>query len=64
MTLLASVILTGQFGIDFERRINEISVFLGGIYMGFSCFDCCGRWSSRRYSFSSEVFWNSIEKKI
>jgi len=39
-------------------------VFLGGIYMGFSCFDCCGRWSSRRYSFSSEVFWNSIEKKI
>ncbi len=35
------------------NELNEIS--LGGVYFGFSCFDCCGRWSSRKYTLSTTV---------
>jgi hypothetical protein len=28
-------------------------ILTSGIYFGFSCFDCFGRWSSRKYALST-----------
>ncbi|CAF2776257.1 unnamed protein product [Rotaria sp. Silwood2] len=37
-----SMILLGSF------------ILTSGVYIGFTCFDCCGRWTSKRYSSSRE----------
>ncbi|CAF5049066.1 unnamed protein product, partial [Rotaria sp. Silwood1] len=29
-------------------------IIISGVYIGFTCFDCCGRWFSRRYTLSKE----------
>lgn len=50
MTLLGSFIITCK-KICFLWSVVRWRIFdLGGIYFGFSFFDCCGRWSSRRAS--------------
>jgi hypothetical protein len=54
MTLLGSFILTSRFLIFFYYSIKSI-VYLGGVYFGFSCFDCCSRWSSRKYSSTRSI---------
>lgn len=52
MTLIGSFILTSQFGFFVNDSIRfdfvRYSMNLGGVYWGFSCFDCCGRWKWRR----------------
>ncbi|CAF5100967.1 unnamed protein product [Rotaria sp. Silwood1] len=29
-------------------------IITSSVYIGFTCFDCCGRWFSRRYTLSKE----------
>jgi hypothetical protein len=53
MTLLGSFILTSKY--SFVGEIKSRIFFLGGVYFGFSCFDCCGRWNSRKYALSTAV---------
>jgi hypothetical protein len=49
MTLLGSFILTCKSSLISMIKIHK-NFCLGGVYFGFSCFDCCGRWSSRKAS--------------
>ena len=53
MTLLGSFILTSEW---FPLRTAfGSSLDVGGVYCGFSCFDCCGRWRSFSRSVLPEV---------
>ncbi|UJR30010.1 hypothetical protein I4U23_017555 [Adineta vaga] len=50
LTLLFFVIVRSETLNYLSMTLLGTFILTSGIYLGFSCFDCCGRWSSRKRS--------------
>ncbi|CAF0821295.1 unnamed protein product [Rotaria sordida] len=55
LTLLFFVLVRSETLTYLSMTLLSSFILTSGIYFGFSCFDCCGRWSSRRQAFSTTV---------
>ncbi|CAF1239861.1 unnamed protein product [Adineta ricciae] len=51
LTLLFFVLVRSETLTYLSMTLLGSFILTSGIYFGFSCFDCCGRWSSRKRSF-------------
>ncbi|UJR16450.1 hypothetical protein I4U23_003352 [Adineta vaga] len=55
LTLLFFVLVRSETLTYLSMTLIGSFILTCGVYFGFSCFDCFGRWSSRKYSLSSPV---------
>ncbi|CAF1312263.1 unnamed protein product [Adineta steineri] len=55
LTLLFFVLVRSETLTYLSMTLLGSFILTSGVYLGFSCFDCCGRWSSRKYSLSTPV---------
>jgi hypothetical protein len=53
LTLLFFVLVRSEKLTYLSMTLLGSFILTSGVYFGFSCFDCCGRWSSRKYSLAT-----------
>ncbi|CAF3466761.1 unnamed protein product [Rotaria sp. Silwood1] len=55
LTLLFFVLVRSETLTYLSMTLLSTFILTSGIYFGFSCFDCCGRWSVRKQKLSTAV---------
>jgi len=53
LTLLFFVLVRSEKLTYLSMTLLGSFILTSGVYFGFSCFDCCGRWSSRKYTLAT-----------
>jgi len=55
LTLLFFVLVRSESLTYLSMTLLGSFILISGIYFGFSCFDCCGRWATRRNLYSTSI---------
>jgi len=66
LTLLFFVLVRSETLNYLSMTLLGSFILTSGVYIGFSFFDCCGRWSSRKYSLTRSMLpkTSSVRQKL